>query len=124
MSKANRYETGFKTDARNAGFIVRPAKLIECKEPVEDRYGELNKTATTPDCILIDPQTGRQMHVEITSGSGESPHKEAQKRVIEAAGVHNYCVVKGDHVKELHEKPDKATKRAFLLALFGWLLMI
>lgn len=106
-------------DAFHAGLMVYPGRRITSPHPVQDRNGEVKKTATTPDLFVIDP-TELSEHIEVTRGNGNSPHKQAQLRVVAAAGIDNYSLVKGNQAWFLSIIP-KHKKRAFFGILFGWI---
>jgi len=125
MTKSLETERIFFDVAREVGFEVKEPVPIVCEKPVEDKNGENKKTKTLPDGIVVDLDMNRLKHVEITSGSGNSHHKDAQRRVIEAAGqADNYALVTGNMIKELRKKKTKAEKKAFIITIFGWLLLI
>jgi hypothetical protein len=112
----------FGIEAREAGFKVENPKSIRIDQPVEDKNGIIQKTVTVPDYWIIDPSTELSMHVEVTTGGGETPHKEAQARVVAAAGVDNYVMITGAMVKALAAETTKAGKYMLLCSFFGWTL--
>jgi hypothetical protein len=121
MNRSRENEKRFAKLASEAGFEVSSPLAIKIETPVENKNGKPVKTTTVPDCLISDPLTGQKMHVEITNGSGTTPHKAAQKRVIEAAGIDNYQVITGNDIRELESQVTQAEKRQFILGIFGWL---
>jgi hypothetical protein len=118
-------EKTFAQDATEAGFIVKNPRPIRIQKPVKNRNGILSKVVTLPDKLVIDPDTKRYKHVEITSGSPHSCHKKAQRRVVKAAGMEaNYAVITEAQEKQIHEAPTSKEKRIIILAIFGWLLTL
>lgn len=119
MAKGKSVEQLFVSFAVSAGFVVEPPRPIRIKTPVENRNGLLTKTVTLPDAYVIDPQSQRTAHVEVTNGCGCNEHKEAQMRVVEAAGVSNYYVLTGNQVRELGIIPE-IDRYAAICDIFGW----
>lgn len=117
---AKEVEKSFIRAVEEAGLIVEPAPAIRCQEPVMDRCGEVKKTVTLPDCFVRNPRDNRNIHVEITKGNGDNPHKKAQRRVVKAAQVDNYIQVTGDQIAVLFSLVSPELKRQFLEQLFGW----
>lgn len=116
----NKTEQLFAKVAREAGLQVHPPRPIRIESPVESRRGELTKVVTTPDFYVVEPDSGQSAHVEVTNGSGNNEHKQAQKRVVEAAGVNNYVVLTGDQVASIDVQVNAYNKRALLIAMLGW----
>ena len=79
----------------------------------------LTKTVTLPDAFVIDPETKKTAHVEVTNGRGCNEHKEAQMRVVLEAGIVNYFMLTGDEVKKLGEVPE-VDRYTALCQLFKW----
>ena len=124
MTSHRTTEDNFKNAALAAGFDIQPSPSIRSPYPVTDKHGDESKVVTQPDWYVVNPQTGKGMYVEVTNGNGSTEHKAAQLRVARAAGVENYQVVTGDQVEILHRLKSRKDKRTFLMALFGWLLLI
>ena len=57
------------------------------------------------------------MHVEVTNGSGNNPHKKSQQRVDEAAGVENYVQLTGDEVSAIANEENPKKKRQLITKL-------
>lgn len=115
MRKAITTEKIFKREATEAGFQVRRSPAIRIKEPVLDKRGKKRKRVTVPDWLIKDKRTGQKFYIEVTNGAGNNPHKEAQLRVIEAAGVENYHVITGDMVDALREALSPEQKYLLLM---------
>ncbi len=116
----DKFEREFSVQAVLAGFMVQLSPSISCEEPVADKNGEVKKTKTTPDFLVTNQATNEVMFVDVTRGSGCSPSKFAQKRVVAAAGVENYRKVTGEILELLMSISEPAGKRAVLLQLFDW----
>lgn len=101
MGRRNSNESLFEQIAVHSGFCVFPPRSIRINAPVADKCGIVRKTVTTPDWYVVDQKSGREVHVEITDSSGCTPHKDAQRRVIEKAKVLNYVVITGDQIQQL-----------------------
>lgn len=108
-------EVEFENIARNAGFIVEPGRSIRIQRPVEDKNGLKRKTVATPDFLVADPESNSEFHIEVTGSSGNTPHKKAQKRVVESAGVKNYVVITGNHITELQKTISPKEQKELLL---------
>ena len=124
MTSGKAIERLFRKNAKKAGLRVEESKSIRCEIPVANKRGDLVKTVTLPDCYIVDPKTGRAMYVELGNGLGEGGHKQAQKRVAEAAGVENYIQLTGEDVKYVDAQPTVKKKRSAIFALLGWILML
>lgn len=116
----NKTERLFAFSALQAGLRVERSPSIRCPSPVENKNGDRTKTVTTPDYLVTDPKSDRRMYVEVTRGNGGSPSKEAQGRVIRAAGIANYRQLTGAQVETLLEAPGPEAIRARLFELFEW----
>ena len=100
-------------------FSIKTSPSIRSPFPVADKSGIIRKTVTQPDFLVTRLETGQTMFVEITTSSGNLPAKEAQLRVVQAAGVSNYIQLSGDQVHMLSElAPEARLKASF--QLFGW----
>lgn len=121
MPKQRTFEKFFAKQAQEAGFMVEQPRSIRIQTPVLDKNGERNKYVTTPDYMIKDPRTGQEFHVEVTSSSGNTPHKAAQQRVVEAAQVKNYRVITGDDILQLEELLNPDQKYILLAQLLGML---
>jgi len=119
MSKSEKTEKQFRSHARDAGLGVEDPKIIRSPYPVEDKRGETKKVVTLPDSFVTDPNSNQCAHVEVTNGGGNTPHKQAQLRVTEAAGVDNYFQLSGDQIEALENlTPDE--KYQLLAEYFNW----
>lgn len=115
----NKTEKLFYLAAVDAGAHVSLNPSIYSPEPVEDRFGVRRKTVTNPDFFVSFPD-GRTMYVEVTKGSGRLPAKDAQMRVVQAAGVENYIQLTGDQVAQLSQPITPTEKKDLLYQFFGW----
>jgi hypothetical protein len=106
--------------ALEAGFTVTNAETIRIESPVPDKKDCRKKTVTVPDFHIIDPHTGNVAIVEVTKGSGDTPHKLAQKRVVEEAHISNYYVLTGDKINAIAECPTGEGKYQVFCQLFAW----
>jgi hypothetical protein len=122
MGRRNRTEEIFAKAAEDAGFIVGNPQPIRAPEPITGKNGK-KKEVTLPDYYVIDPITGKGVHVEITNGRGLTDHKHNQMMVVAAAGVTNYAQVTGREIEEV-SNAGNIRKRALLLVIFGWLAAI
>lgn len=111
MGRRRTTEREFQRLAQEAGFSVMPPHSIRVKEPVQDKHGKQTKIVTTPDFFVVDPLTNNGVHVEVTDGAGNTPHKSAQQRVIESAGVTNYVVITGDQIAAVNDLSTIVEKR-------------
>lgn len=100
-------------------FSINTSPSIRSPFPVADKLGVIRKTVTQPDFSVTRLETGQTMFVEITASSGNLPAKEAQLRVVQAAGVSNYIQLSGDQVHMLSELASEARLRV-VFQLFGW----
>jgi len=117
----NQKERKFSHSALEAGFLVYPGVAITCFPPVEDRRGNTKKTVTKPDFLVIHPTNhDLREHVEITNGAGHLPSKDAQRRVIEQAGIENYSVLTGYEVDEFSGLATPQIKFVWLCNRFSW----
>ncbi len=112
----------FRKNAKAIGLDVQEGKPIRSPEPVANKLGDNLKKVTVPDFYLVDRNTGLEMHVEITSGKGGGSHKQAQRRVVAAAGVENYVQIAGEDVLKIDAEPIVGRKKSILFALLGWKL--
>lgn len=122
MCRRNRTEIVFEKMAQEAGFDVQQPHSIRVKNPVADKNGKLRKTVTSPDFYVVIPKTGQSVHVEVTDSSGDTPHKQAQQRVVDEAGVKNYLVICGDQIEQLSNFMTPEEKYSFLLNIFNAVL--
>lgn len=128
--RANReYEHGFGGDlterrfshtTQETGLEVLPSPSIRAPYPVADRYGNVKKVVTHPDFLVRDSDAGLESFVEITTSSGDLPAKEAQRRVVAAAGIENYVVLTGDDVDLLEQTFPPEVRKQLLFWMFGW----
>lgn len=116
----NETERKFVQAMEGTGLGVFPGGCIECDPPVENKNGKEVKSKTSPDFRVIDEESGREMYVEVTKGNGDTPHKEAQQRVVDQAGVNNYIQLTGCEVDSLMlaESPEEVRRMVF--EWFGW----
>lgn len=124
MAKRNRFEVEFDKLARGLGFKVEPGKPIHSDTPVEDKRGKIRKTVTVPDSHVTNPETGDSVHVEVTQGAGTSPHKQAQQRVVDAAGVENYVVVNDADIADVKAEPSREERRSLLAQILGLIFIV
>ena len=101
-------------------FFIDTSPSIRSPFPVADKSGVIRKTVTQPDFLVTRLETGQTMFVEITASSGNLPAKEAQLRVVQAAGVTNYIQLSGDQVHTLLWLAPEA-RLSELFQLFGWI---
>lgn len=106
----------FAREAKAAGFKVRRSPAIKIDEPVADKRGKVRKRCTVPDWLIKDRRTGREFFIEITNGAGNNPHKEAQQRVIDAAGIENYRVITGHRLEMLRQALTAEQKYLLLMS--------
>jgi hypothetical protein len=118
----NLIEKLFYHGAEDAGLDIQDPPSIKCDKPVADKEGRFRKTKTTPDFSIYDPSTGNSALIEVTNGSGNTPHKRAQQAVVDEAGVDNYYQLTGDQVRGFYNEPTPERKRSFLWALLGWII--
>ncbi len=123
MGKRKTTEAEFESIARNAGFTVEPGKSIRIQKPVLDKNGIRRKTVATPDFFITEPDSNQSFHVEVTDSSGDTPHKSAQKQVVISAGIKNYAVITGNHIKELQEIISPSEQKELLLHFFHLALL-
>lgn len=116
----NRRENEFIDEARSAGLDVYQSPAIPCPYPVENKYGEITKVKTVPDCIVIDEKLAAYFYVEVTNGGASTSHKKAQMRVVEAAGIQNYAVITSTEIEYLKLLSEPQQKLGYLRYLFGW----
>jgi len=122
MGRRNTAETKFSRLATEAGFEVQQPHAIRIENPVADKNGELKKMVTSPDFYVVIPYTGQGIHIEVTDSSGDTPHKQAQQRVVDEAGVTNYLVICGDQIEQLATLMTAEEKYNFLLNIFSAVL--
>lgn len=101
-------------------FSLLPGGSIECDPPVKNKKGDKVKRVTTPDFQVYDEVSDRVMYVEVTKVNGDTPHKKAQRRVVEQAGVDNYIVLTGAEIQLLQEIADVEEVESLLTCWFGW----
>jgi len=122
MARRNRTEVNFARLAGEAGFMVMQPRSIRIEEPVNDKNGVLKKIVTSPDFYVVVPDLDQGVHVEVTNSSGDTPHKQAQQRVVDKAGVTNYVVVSGEQIKEMADLITVEEKYRFLIKIFSSVL--
>lgn len=110
-------EKEFSIIAQNAGFEVRPPRSIRCEKPV--RVKGRQKTVTTPDFEVIDPETGKRGYVEVTKGNGQWPSKKAQRLVAERAGIENYVQITGEGLERL-KRAEPGKRKELLEEMIRW----
>lgn len=123
MGKRKTTETQFANLAKNAGFIVKPGKSIRIEKPVKDKNGLTKKIVTTPDFFITDPKNDLNFHIEVTDSSGNTPHKSAQKRVIDSAGIQNYVVITGNQIEKVQKLLSPKEQKEILLQFFHLALL-
>lgn len=116
----NATERIFASTVLLAGLRVERSTSIRCDIPVPNKRGVPVKTVTTPDYLVTDPDTDRKMYVEVTKGNGNWPHKDAQRRVAQEAGIHNYLLLTGHQIQALLDEPTPEAIRTRLFELFAW----
>lgn len=117
MSKKKDSEALFKQAITGSGFTAEDPRVIVSLEAVKDKQGKKRKTKTLPDFYVVDKKSGQGVHVEVTNGSGNNPHKKAQQRVVEAAGVENYVQLTGDEVSAIANEENPKKKRQLITKL-------
>ncbi|MBP9781311.1 hypothetical protein KBC89_01510 [Candidatus Woesebacteria bacterium] len=100
-------------------ITITTSPSIRSPHPVADKNEVVKKTVTQPDFLITRLETGQTMFVEITASSGNLPAKEAQLRVVQAAGVTNYIQLSGDQVHMLSKLTPEARLKV-IFQLFGW----
>lgn len=119
--RKNKTEVLFRSEAKIAGLTLLSPRPIRTNNPVKNKHGRRVKVVTVPDFYVIDPQTGNGCHVEITNGSGDNPHKTAQRRVVAEAGITNYIVLTGNQVLEIHEQATPSDKNTLIKKLLNFI---
>lgn len=113
----HRFEYFVRKLVVSAGFVVTDPQSIRIDDAVENKAGVRKKRVTTPDFHVIDPATGKIARIEVTKGSGSTPHKQSQLSVVIAADINNYYVLTGNDIRMILEREDM---RAAFCELFGW----
>ena len=104
-----------------AGLHVFPGRSIRSKHPVANKNGDIKKTVHHPEFYVEDPATGWFKHVEVTNGNGILPSKQAQARVVKAAGLGaRYCVFDADIRLRLHRAEEEGKLQKAARKVLGW----
>ena len=119
MGRRNSNESLFEQIATHSGFCVLQPRSIRINDPVVDKCGIKRKIVTTPDWYVVDPASRQGVHVEVTDSSGCTPHKDAQRRVVEKARISNYVVVTGDQIQQLLASSLEERRQLLSLYLFS-----
>jgi hypothetical protein len=117
----NKTEKMFYQAVYELGLDIQPNPTIRAPYPVADKHGIIQKVVTNPDFIVRDHPNKLYCYVEVTVGSGNTPSKLAQQRVVEAAKEPNYVQLHGDEVANLFFTNDLTQRQLALFQYLGWL---